>query len=66
MSPIEVRLRCIEAAAKNPVPHKDGFAAGILEAAKLWEQWVYPQQQGTESSKTLSLPKKGGKVADLL
>ena len=38
----EIRLRCIEAAAKNPTPHTDGFAAGVLEAAKVWAEWILP------------------------
>lgn len=48
----EIRLRLIEAAARNPVPHKDGYAAGILEAAKLWEEYV------VAARKPLGLPKK--------
>ncbi len=40
MSPAEIRMRCLEAAAKSPVPHRDGYAAGILEAARQWAQWV--------------------------
>lgn len=48
----EIRLRLIEAAARNPVPHKDGFAAGVLDAAQKWEQYV------TGAKGTLGLPKK--------
>jgi len=51
MTPVEVRMRCLEAAAKNPIPHKDGFAAGVLESAKAWATWV---EKGT----ALGLPKK--------
>lgn len=51
----EIRLRLVEAAARFPVPHKDGFAAGVLEAAKLWEQYVLSKNSG---SSTLGLPKK--------
>ena len=36
----EVRMRCLEAAAKNPLPHKDGFAAGVLETAQVFANWV--------------------------
>lgn len=50
MEPTEIRLRLIEAAAKNPTPHKDGFVAGVLEAAAKWEQFV--------KGNTLTAPKK--------
>jgi hypothetical protein len=56
VTPPEIRMRCLEAAAKNPLTHKDGFAAGILESAKLWAAWV-------EKGNTLGVPKKG--VEDL-
>lgn len=36
----EVRLRCLEAAARNPTPHKDGYAAGVLEAAQQYTEFV--------------------------
>lgn len=36
----EVRLRCIEAAAKAPIPHEQGYAAGMLAAAQSWAAWV--------------------------
>jgi hypothetical protein len=52
MTPPEIRMRCLEAAAKNPIPHKDGFAVGILECAKFWAAWV-------EKGGTLGVPKKG-------
>lgn len=54
MDSLEIRLRCIEAAAKNPVPHKDGFAAGVKEAASLWAAWV----MGNATPATLTVPKK--------
>lgn len=54
MEPSEIRLRLIEAAAKNPLPHKDGLVAGVLDQAKAWEQWV----AGTAKPGTLTLPKK--------
>lgn len=57
MDQAEIRMRCIEAAAKSPVPHRDGYSAGILEAAKLWEQWVREGQ----GQKPLGLPKTGGR-----
>lgn len=36
----EVRLRCLEAASKTPMVHLEGHAAGVLEAAKQWAEWV--------------------------
>lgn len=41
MEPAEIRLRLIEAAARNPDPrHTGGFAASVLETAQKWEQFV--------------------------
>lgn len=40
MTPEEIRMRAIEAAAKNPQPHPDGYTAGVLETAKLWSDWI--------------------------
>jgi hypothetical protein len=45
MDQAEVKLRCIEAAAKNPTPNPKGFAVGVLEAAGLWAEWVWPSPQ---------------------
>lgn len=42
----EIRLRLVEAAAKNPLPHAEGFAAGVLETARAWEAYV----QGAEKN----------------
>lgn len=50
----EIRLRCIEAAAKTPMLHADGHAAGVKETASLWFDWIISKPQGN----TLSLPKK--------
>lgn len=36
----EVRLRCIEAAARAPVVHQNGPAAGVLAVAQTWAEWV--------------------------
>ena len=36
----EVLLRCIEAAAKNPVPHAEGFAVSVRETAEAWARWI--------------------------
>lgn len=58
----EIRLRLIEAAARNPLPHAQGFAAGVIETAAIWEQFVRGPQKisgGNESAAgTLRLPKK--------
>lgn len=53
----EVRLRCLEAAARNPFPHPDGFAAGVLAAARAWAEWVNPPG-GINPPGKLGLPKK--------
>jgi hypothetical protein len=42
----EIRLRLIEAACQHPVPHKDGFAAGVLESARKYEEYVIPKISG--------------------
>lgn len=36
----EIRLRCIEAAAKAPMVHNDGPAAGVQAVAAQWAAWV--------------------------
>lgn len=56
MEPVEVRLRLIEAAAKNPTPHAEGYAAGVLETVARWEKWVF--ENSGVSKGTLGLPKK--------
>jgi hypothetical protein len=55
----EIRLRLIEAAARNPLPHPQGFAAGVLETATKWEEYVL-KISGPSAQKdgTLKLPKK--------
>ena len=51
----EVRLRCIEAAARNPdTRHPGGLAAGVLVAAQAWEAWIINDL--VKSPPTLSLP----------
>ena len=57
----EIRLRCIEAAAKAPIVHQDGPAAGVLETAQRWAAWAMhgDQPAGQVAAGTLSLPKKG-------
>lgn len=36
----EIRLRCIEAAARQPFPHKDGPVAAVQHAASVWFDWI--------------------------
>lgn len=43
-----VRLRCLEAAARNPDPrHADGMAASVLAMAKEYAAWVLEGEIGT-------------------
>lgn len=58
MDQAEIRLRLIEAAARNPVPHPDGFAAAVLAAARQWEAYVNFSTAGAEKRGTLTLPIK--------
>jgi hypothetical protein len=41
----EIKLRLVEAAAKNPTPHPDGFAAGVLETTRLWFEYVNSEER---------------------
>ena len=54
MDQAEIRLRLIEAAARNPTPHRDGFAAGVVEMAEKWEDYILKNS----GKGTLGLPKK--------
>ena len=40
MTDEEIRLRCLETAAKFPNSHVDGQAAGVIAAAHLYESYV--------------------------
>lgn len=41
MEDSEIRLRCVEAAARNPDPrNSEGMPAAVLAAAKGWYEWV--------------------------
>lgn len=56
----EIRLRCIEAAARNPdTRHPDGLAAGVLAAAQVWESWIINDVAKRPPGGTLTLPSKG-------
>lgn len=55
----EVRLRLIEAAARNPLPHAEGYAAGVLETAAKWERYVVGTMGLVDKACVpLGLPKK--------
>ena len=54
MDQAEIRLRLIDIAQRASVPHKDGYAAGVVETAAKWEQYVC----GTNAKAPLGLPKK--------
>ncbi len=58
MDDTEVRLRCIEAASKNPQHHPLGYAVGVEEAAQQWFRWIKGYHQQAVANKTLGLPKK--------
>lgn len=58
MDATEVRLRCIEAAAKTPTVHLDGHATGVLEIAKMWAAWALGETPPAAGPGTLHLPKK--------
>lgn len=51
MDQTEIRLRLIEAAARNPDPRDaEGFAASVVKTAAKWEQFV--------KGSTLTVPPK--------
>jgi predicted Ser/Thr protein kinase len=56
----EIRLRLIEAAAKFPTTHVDGYAAGVVDTAVRWLAWV--ERDGStkdvDPRKVLGLPPK--------
>ena len=54
ISDAEIKLRCVEAAAKQPTVHVDGFAAGVLSNATLWFDWI----KSSQKTGTLGLPDK--------
>lgn len=57
MDQAEIRLRLIEAAARNPDPrHAGGFAASVLETARTWEGFVVNFSSAGQG--TLKLPGK--------
>ena len=55
----EIKLRCIEAAAKTPTVHLKGQAEGVVEIASAWFNWIISPPKG-ENSKPLGLPGKKG------
>jgi hypothetical protein len=52
----EIRLRCIEAAAKNPTPHTAGYAAGVVASAREFVLFVLGENAPAKAP--LGLPKK--------
>lgn len=51
MNEQEIRLRCIEAAAKAPNSHTGGYAAGVLEQAQLWYNWIVDPRPAKDDGK---------------
>lgn len=51
----EIKLRCIEAAAKTPTVHLDGHAAGVVATASDWFNWIISKPEGEKKS-TLGIP----------
>lgn len=41
----EIRMRCIEAAARAPMTHEKGYAAAVLDTATAWADWVFSSAQ---------------------
>lgn len=54
LSDAEIKLRCIEAAARSPQVHPDGHAVGVKETANHWFDWIKSNQKAG----TLGLPGK--------
>ena len=52
----EIRLRCIEAAAKTPMVHPQGQAEGVKATASLWFDWIISKSEGAGKGGTLKLP----------
>lgn len=55
----EIRLRCIEAAAKNPTPDPEGYAAGVQKTAAAWAEWVAPVPTTTVPVQGTIAPRPG-------
>lgn len=53
----EIRLRCIEAAARSPIVHKDGPAVGVREVASIWFNWIISGETAPGKAGTLHVPK---------
>lgn len=53
----EIKLRCIEAAARTPTVHLKGQAEGVVEIASAWFDWIISSPKG-EANKPLGLPGK--------
>ena len=58
MDALEIRLRCIEAAARYPAVHQDGWAVGVAQAASIWFDWIISAPKAGDKPDTLHLPGK--------
>ena len=58
MDELEIRLRCIEAAAKTPMVHPQGQAAGVQATASVWFNWIISKSEGGAKPGPLKLPTK--------
>lgn len=55
----EIRLRCIEAAARAPMVHAEGPAAGVIATARSWFDWIVDgRPSNPDGREVLGLPKK--------
>ena len=54
----ELRLRCIEAAARYPAVHNGGWAEGVKVVVSVWFDWIVSNPQGGDKADTLHLPGK--------
>ena len=57
MNPVEVKVRLLEAAARLPQVHQDGWAAGVQATAQGWYEWIFPERRA-DAREILGLPKK--------
>ena len=58
MDELEIRLRCIEAAARSPIVHSAGPAVGVREVAAAWFEWIARPPQVSNAKAPLRLPEK--------
>ncbi len=58
MNADEIRMRCIEAAAKAPIVHQNGPAAGVIAVAQAWEQYITGAAVPQATRPVLGVPRK--------